>query len=540
LSISLVLGLWLSFSATVTAAPADVLCYRDADGDGYGNPAVSQDFPGGCAAGWVLDNTDCNDNNIAINPGAAEVCNGVDDNCVSGADEGFVCYTVYYCDADGDGYYSPTVSGSCNFYQCVPAGCQTGVGNDCDDDNFDVHPGATELCNGIDDNCVGGIDDGGVCQTDYYCDADEDGHFSGVVSGDCNSYQCIPAGCRASPAGDDCNDGNPDVNPDEDEVCNGIDDNCAAGVDEGGDALCDDGLFCTGFETCLGAGGCLDGEPTCTTDNVCLLVTCDEDNDQCLYDKTANNGDPCEDGEFCTVDDSCDDGDCIGGGPRDCDDGMPCSFDTCDSDNEQCVTDIEECAELLVAPSCLGVDPHEMFEIRVLAEAIDGEDAVGFTLTFNGVFYACQGYTLVGGVLEEWAATFDCAVQTDDDAVECYGESDTGAAAASNALLVTFYFAPQEAGLTAEQTVFATTALQGDLQFMTPGECAVEFDDDDDNDDTSPVDDDTSPADDDTSPDDDDDDDNDTSADDDDDDTSPDETPGDDDNDDSGDSGCGC
>jgi hypothetical protein len=54
--------------------------YRDADADGFGNAAASMQA---CAApaGYVLDNQDCNDGNAAVHPGAAEVCNGIDDNC---------------------------------------------------------------------------------------------------------------------------------------------------------------------------------------------------------------------------------------------------------------------------------------------------------------------------------------------------------------------------------------------------------------------------------------------------------------------------
>ncbi|HMI07222.1 MAG TPA: T9SS type A sorting domain-containing protein [Flavobacterium sp.] len=67
---------------------ANAIYFADTDADGYGNAAVSQTA---CAAvtGYVLDDTDCDDNVFAINPGHVEVFfNGVDDNCDGNFDEG--------------------------------------------------------------------------------------------------------------------------------------------------------------------------------------------------------------------------------------------------------------------------------------------------------------------------------------------------------------------------------------------------------------------------------------------------------------------
>lgn len=79
--------------------------YHDADGDGYGNPNnTTTTCSSSAPSGYVTNNTDCNDNNPAIHPGASEVCNGIDDNCNGLIDEGF--------DVDGDGY--TTCEGDCN------------------------------------------------------------------------------------------------------------------------------------------------------------------------------------------------------------------------------------------------------------------------------------------------------------------------------------------------------------------------------------------------------------------------------------------
>jgi hypothetical protein len=65
------------------------IVYADADGDNYGNPAISITNPA-CELlnGYVLNNTDCNDTNATIFPGAIEVLNGIDDNCDGIVDDG--------------------------------------------------------------------------------------------------------------------------------------------------------------------------------------------------------------------------------------------------------------------------------------------------------------------------------------------------------------------------------------------------------------------------------------------------------------------
>ncbi len=120
--------------------------YRDADGDGHGNPsdhvdAVSQ------PNGYVADATDCDDSSAAVYPGASEVAdNGIDEDC-----DGYDVKT-WYRDADGDGYGNSAVT---TLADTQPTG-YVADHTDCNDNNPAVHPGATEMPgNGVDEDCDG-------------------------------------------------------------------------------------------------------------------------------------------------------------------------------------------------------------------------------------------------------------------------------------------------------------------------------------------------------------------------------------------------
>ncbi len=64
--------------------------YADTDGDTYGDPDNTISVAGEAPDGYVSDNTDCDDTNAAVNPGAIEVFNGIDDDCDEQIDEGTV------------------------------------------------------------------------------------------------------------------------------------------------------------------------------------------------------------------------------------------------------------------------------------------------------------------------------------------------------------------------------------------------------------------------------------------------------------------
>ena len=80
----------------------------------------------------------------------AEICGDhIDNNCNGSVDEGCAPPPSPCVDADSDGFFG------------ISASCVTG--NDCNDSDPAVNPGAVEVCNGIDDNCNGRVDEGGVC-----------------------------------------------------------------------------------------------------------------------------------------------------------------------------------------------------------------------------------------------------------------------------------------------------------------------------------------------------------------------------------------
>jgi len=72
----------------------------------------------------------------------------------------------------------------------------------------------------------------------------------------------------------DCDDTNPAIHPGAVEVCNGLDDNCEGGIDEGGDSLCSDPNACT-IDRCAGPAGCLHTPISCDDGNPCTSDACD-------------------------------------------------------------------------------------------------------------------------------------------------------------------------------------------------------------------------------------------------------------------------
>jgi hypothetical protein len=158
---------------------------------------------------------------------------------------------TWYADEDGDGYGDATNTVEAD---TAPTGYVADA-TDCDDGDAAVNPGATEVCNGTDDDCDGVEDDSPSDGDTFYQDLDGDGFGTTAATA---------TGCRDAPAGyadssDDCDDANAAVNPREDEVCDGVDNDCDGTIDvvtwyadADGDGLGDASTATTGCEAPAG------------------------------------------------------------------------------------------------------------------------------------------------------------------------------------------------------------------------------------------------------------------------------------------------
>ena len=145
---------------------SQALFYSDGDGDGYGDELDAGTLYCDAFVGVVADNSDCDDGDGAIHPGATEVCDelDVDEDCSGTADDAdagidTASQTLFYADTDSDGYGSEADSGT--LYCDAPSG-MVADNSDCDDGDADISPAATEICDGIDNDCDSGLTEAGM------------------------------------------------------------------------------------------------------------------------------------------------------------------------------------------------------------------------------------------------------------------------------------------------------------------------------------------------------------------------------------------
>ncbi len=192
---------------------------------------------------------DCDDHDDTISPVAPELCNGIDDDCDGVVDDDAAGGDWFYVDADGDGWGLAAYAEQHCAQQVEGWSPQRG---DCNDYDPGVHPGADELCNGADDDCDGRTDEGAVDATTWYADDDLDGWGDeGVTWPACEQ----PDGWIGQ--GGDCDDADPDIHPEAEEVCwTSADDDCDGEANEENAPGCDEYYEDADGDGHGGAGAC--------------------------------------------------------------------------------------------------------------------------------------------------------------------------------------------------------------------------------------------------------------------------------------------
>ena len=192
--------LWLSLLCCRSKSVSPDLLFHDYDGDGV-----------------TENNGDCDDTSIHIYPGAIEYCDLMDNDCDGEIDEDVGM--LVFEDLDGDGFGSDVSK-----FACLPSSGWVNNNLDCDDANPDIHPNADEVCDGIDNDCNGALDDQDANLTsllEWYLDSDGDGF------GDSEHSQLICEAIMGYVANDeDCNDSDASIFPGNPEICDDLDHNC--------------------------------------------------------------------------------------------------------------------------------------------------------------------------------------------------------------------------------------------------------------------------------------------------------------------------
>jgi len=209
----------VSLSAVFEPSSVRRTWYRDGDGDSYGaadRAKLAFEQP----EGFVINKTDCDDNNDSVHPWIKEREDGLDNNCNGSIDEGFVDI-LFYIDRDGDGYGDAEES---RLERRRPAGYARN-NLDCNDLSAEDNPDADEVIDNRDNDCDGSIDEG---VNSYYRDVDGDGF--GVLDGAIESLEPVDGYVQNY---DDCDDNNVNIFPGANEQFDSVDNDCDGSIDEG-------------------------------------------------------------------------------------------------------------------------------------------------------------------------------------------------------------------------------------------------------------------------------------------------------------------
>ena len=172
---------------------------------------------------YVSNTDDCDDTQSNINPSAEELCDGFDNNCDELIDDTSSSdASIFYVDADGDGFGDPNNSTSLCYLEEGYSIDQT----DCNDQNNLVFPEQDERCNEIDDDCDEEIDEEAINTLVLYEDQDGDG-FGNIMQLSCEMLDGFALNDG------DCDDENDTIGPIAEEICDEVDNNCDEVIDEG-------------------------------------------------------------------------------------------------------------------------------------------------------------------------------------------------------------------------------------------------------------------------------------------------------------------